>query len=721
MATGTALTAELVAAATQTTIFVGEMTSRGSTTEAIGNAGSNIIEVVKAQAEQNGVAFENVFNAAVEVAPDIAAQAAAKATAVVEFIGDKAPEAFEVSVDSAQDAFAAVQAAAPVVFQAAIKVGDAAANFATEHGPEVLDALKMGGKSMLALMESSGIDLDSITHFATSAAGAVSDAASGIIGGGGGGGSGGGGGDGGGGGSGGGGEDGGGDCGGDGDGGGDGGDGGGGGDDGGGGGDDGGGGGGGGGLDGIVDKAGDLVGDAGKAVTDAVSKIDVPTGAAIAVAGAAAPVASAVVAEIVTSGAGAQVLGALGSGAAAVGEAISSAVTADNLAMVGGLATTVVGTAGAAMPFLLPLTIALRDVGNAFQQASFNKDLARQLNDRCVEVGKIVMEMAPKIQKMTKSNEEAEEVLAEVVAAIKGASEFLDKFTKKFFLMKMVRWKKDGHTLALMEGNVSDALQNLSVRISGHQMDLAMADSEKLDKLFDMIATAGGGAGGVSNVSQMDPKVLAAIAKEAGCGSAEEITDELREIGLQLDDIQAAVDDVLGVVRAIDQKVDKVSDKLDQAAQRQQEADERMQRIILEGQAEAEKRDRIALNRIMQMTGARGVDKVFSKTEETLRMARRAEEVQAGGPAKSSQRYHTKIIHHTGVGSAALTPKAGKGGKSAARHAMQRQQSHRDLTDSLDGEDGVDGDNGPPVLAAMHGHNGCNPGVSAVGETHLAE
>eukprot|EP00601_Ochromonadales_sp_CCMP2298_P003049 CAMPEP_0173188628 /NCGR_PEP_ID=MMETSP1141-20130122/11352_1 /TAXON_ID=483371 /ORGANISM="non described non described, Strain CCMP2298" /LENGTH=409 /DNA_ID=CAMNT_0014112561 /DNA_START=40 /DNA_END=1265 /DNA_ORIENTATION=- len=289
--------------------------------------------------------------------------------------------------------------------------------------------------------------------------------------------------------------------------------------------------------------------------------------------------------------------------AGSAGSAIGSAVAAIDtkiLLQAGNIAMTVVGTSASVFPFLLPLQIALRDLGAAMQAAQFNKASSKILSDRCLECGKLAAEMGPKIAKVTSDTAEQARYLEELTKAINECTEFLAKFTKKGFLMKMVGWKNDDFSIQSLDNRVSAALQNLSVRLDGAQMDLQMADSKILNEMF-LLMTKAGPPGASSN--QLDPAILAEVAQKAGMDKSQ-MTGEMQELGLHLDAIEKGVNTALA-------KLEHIDEKLDEEFLAAQERDEALKQIVLQGQAEAAKRDKLALDHIMSLGGA-GIKWVFS-------------------------------------------------------------------------------------------------------------
>jgi len=354
------------------------------------------------------------------------------------------------------------------------------------------------------------------------------------------------------------------------------------------------------------------------------------------------------------------------------------------------VSASIIGTASAAMPFLLPLQFALKDLGIAVQSANYNKDSAKILAKRCEECGKIAIEMAPKIVKITKDQREQTRFLDELTNVINECTTFIEEFTKKNFLFKMLTWRDNNRTLSVLDTRVSAALQNLSIRINGSQMDLQVTDSKKLDELFVLLKS--NGADKCSNMSQVDPTALVEIAKTAGLQSKEEITSELMRCGISLDKISNAID-------RVERKLDVISDKMDDSLLKSEE----LKKLILLGQVEAAKRDQMQLNALMSLkAGGVAVQKKFSIPVETESLVKRANII------KKISGLQLKLVHYQGIGLdrfSSLNGKDGQNGTNAANGARVadgvKAKGH-----GQDGQDGQDGCDGHDANDAQNGEDG---------------
>lgn len=393
----------------------------------------------------------------------------------------------------------------------------------------------------------------------------------------------------------------------------------------------------------------------------------------------------------------AKVFGVVGGALGVAGAAVMDALDADTMAHVGNAALKIIGTSAAVFPFLLPLQIALRDLAAAMQQANYNKASAQMLADRCNDCGKLAAEMAPKITACTQDEREQIRMLEGITSAVKETREFIEKFTKKGFMMKMMGAVKDNRNLTILDAKVSSALQTLSIRVNGAQMDLAVADSKKLDEMFVMMNKAMGGNPNATP-SKMDPAMLAEIARKAGMETKEEIMSEMKGIGMKLEKIEKAVNAVMAKVDVIDKKLDKVDTKLDKKFNESAQRDEELRQIMLQSAAEAARRDRIALDLMMNLTG-KGIDKKYSSLEETERMGKRAlTTVETFGS-------HVRLIHSHGLGFDSVEKIDGEHGqKGTSGHNPQRARDGQNGRSA--GQEGLDGDDGDDGDAGDEGHDG---------------
>lgn len=397
---------------------------------------------------------------------------------------------------------------------------------------------------------------------------------------------------------------------------------------------------------------------------------------------------------------------ALGTAANAVGGALGS-IDASVVGDAASVALNVIGLGAAAFPFLLPLQIAIRDIGAAVQQASYNKESAKMLGDRCADCSKLIVEMAPKITKVTQSEKEQKEMMLPFLEAVDECTKFLKEFSKKGFLSHMFRNKAENRSLSLLDKKVTDSLQNLSMRVSGSQMDIQLANKEKLDELFNLLNTA---AGNATVPNQMDPEKVAEIVKKAGCQSKEEITSELSSVGFKLEEINKAVNAILSKIDKMADNLTAIDDSIKRHAQEQKERDEELRNILIQNQAAEIKRAQeltLAAMRVLAGKGAGGASaastEIYSTPNQVDYLAKRAAEIRP----KCGKLFH---IHPAGVGSDCADSRDGRPGENGP-HGMSfgpAPSGRSGMTPGASGEDGLDGEDGHDGNEGHDGENGEN-------------
>eukprot|EP01041_Mallomonas_annulata_P007895 gene7895-16162_t len=390
---------------------------------------------------------------------------------------------------------------------------------------------------------------------------------------------------------------------------------------------------------------------------------------------------------------GGVVMGAVASVGGVASEVLNN-VSSDDLENIAMIALNLIGTASAALPFLAPLQIALKDLGSAVKMAKFNREAARMLTQRCADCSVIAAELAPKISKVSKDPNEQKMMLQGLVDAVNECGVYLNKFTKKGFIMHIMGSTKDQHELSILDKRVTDSIQNLSLRLDGKQLDAQAANTEKLDEILMMIH---GKMGGSNDTSTVTPDMIADIAKQAGCASAEAISDELQCFGLKLEEISADLLRSIGIMERVDAKIDLTNNKLDNVsdmiqsnALAQEERDKGLQTALLDFTSDSAARETKTLNLIKEIAAMQGVNMtpVFSTKQQTLKLATRAKDLKAQG-------FDVIMIHPNGIdeskqvkidgehGAAGDAGKSGNHGKSGFNGGPGSPDGH-------DGEDAPD-------------------------------
>jgi hypothetical protein len=387
---------------------------------------------------------------------------------------------------------------------------------------------------------------------------------------------------------------------------------------------------------------------------------------------------------------------ATSAGTAAV--AAASSINAEDLSAIASAALNVLGSAVAVLPFLAPIQLALRDLGTAVTGAVYNREAARMLTQRCADCSMLVHEMAPKIKTVSIDLSEAERLVQPLVAAINECSVFLSQFTKKGFLFQMMSATRDTRSMSLLDKKVTDAVQNMSVRINGKQMDLQMADSSKLDAIMALVASNLGNAP-ITNPASISPELIAKIAQQAGCTTKEALSEELQGVGMTLKDISSHVDQVMSTLASfggkmdhVVDKVDEMADKIDERLKATQERDENMKQMIMQFQSQQTHQSAIALSAMRALAEKSGakIKEVFSTKAEAESLSKKAiETVIRGGILVIP-------LHAHGVGVKTRQSVEGRHGDhgTAGRAGRDGGNGRNGNSGAMDGADGEDGDDG---------------------------
>jgi len=405
--------------------------------------------------------------------------------------------------------------------------------------------------------------------------------------------------------------------------------------------------------------------------------------------------------------AGSVVSSTIGSAAAVIGEKLSEVDWPE----VAGVTLEFLSATATAFPFMGPVMIATKALGNAIKAAAYNKAEALIIMKRCAESASLVADMAVKIDKFYTKEAEKIKILQPLQDTILKCEDFVKKFTSKGFLkycMTVYNSATDKRTLSILDKEITDNIQILSVRISGVQMDLQHADSAKMDNLFLLIQNQG--LNGNSSPSTLDPEVIAKIAKQAGCDTKEALSFELENIGLKLDEINNIVNNVWNLLQVMDRKLDNINDGIDDVkqridlhAQRQMKKEEEIVNMMREQHAQAMKQASVSLDKLKAIalkSGAK-IEEKFSTKYQAERLARKAVELR-----QNDMNLNVIVLHSYGIGwdkyrringadgVRGTDGSAGRHGKSGGVAATGHGNDGEDGDDGDDGVDGGDGENG---------------------------
>ena len=138
------------------------------------------------------------------------------------------------------------------------------------------------------------------------------------------------------------------------------------------------------------------------------------------------------------------------------------------------------GTAAAVCPFLLPVQIALRDIGSAMKGALYNREVAKALYTRCAESATVVAKMQERIMQMNTDEvlfnsslslclmyvltsynlhiahiKDKTQIVVPIQRAIEECSAFIKIYTTKGFLRNMWNQSGDQRNLTVLDKKVT--------------------------------------------------------------------------------------------------------------------------------------------------------------------------------------------------------------------------------------------------------------------------
>ena len=379
-----------------------------------------------------------------------------------------------------------------------------------------------------------------------------------------------------------------------------------------------------------------------------------------------------------------------------VGSTLSSVVSelaGADLAQITSAALNAIGLAAGVFPFLVPVQIALRDLGIAVQGAVFNREAARMLTQRCADCSLMMNEMAPKIAQLTNDPSEQQGLVAPLAKAIHACSDFLAKFTKRGFLYQLMSSSKDRHALSNLDKGVTDSLQTLSVRISGFQMQLQVADTNKLDEIFIFMQESFGTKLDQQQAkSPIDPDVLAEIALKAGCETKEALKNELEPFGVAIEQISQNVLNMMINISKIDKKIDSIQEEVVDIAHiiyreidAVNEKTDDMMDLLKTLQAESTHASSVTLAMMQEIALKNGahIQEKFSTAAQAMKLSKKANELKSRG-------LNVLLIHSNGIGLETYEGLNGRAGfcGTPGRSALRALDGGNNR---LDGDNGKDG------------------------------
>ena len=322
------------------------------------------------------------------------------------------------------------------------------------------------------------------------------------------------------------------------------------------------------------------------------------------------------------------------------------------------------GTLAATFPFIYPVHILLKTIGDAVRNARFNKESANVLLERCMDTEKVIGELAPTLADIAKDDTE---LMRPLEKALEEALEFLERFTSKGFLQTLWRGIKNTvknmeneHRLSLYDKRIVGAIQNLSLRIDNRQLQLQMLSAEKMDSMFTLLAQK---VGGETDPAKASAVALAEVVQAAGCSTPADITSELQGVGVALEQIKGAVDRVLQKMESMDGKLDYLGNSIDDSRRLQLEANELHKQTLAE------------MKQLKSKTGVTVPQQVSSRGQVAF-MAEKA------AAAKRTQGLRITVVHPAGVGMDSYVRLGGMDGAHGETHPGAHKPARKILPSS---------------------------------------
>ena len=173
------------------------------------------------------------------------------------------------------------------------------------------------------------------------------------------------------------------------------------------------------------------------------------------------------------------------------------------------------------------LGYALGQLANAANQARYNKEMAKVMEEKAQEVGRAIQGLGEALNAAAKDAQKKKDckaVLDPLISVIHQCKVACENFCKEGYMKAMWNAKSNSHRIDKLLKAVNDRMNAVSMTVQNVQLNLTVTMDQKLDRLLDALAAR---SGGVADPAEMDPQVLADIAKQAGMEASEDIKQEL--------------------------------------------------------------------------------------------------------------------------------------------------------------------------------------------------
>ena len=156
---------------------------------------------------------------------------------------------------------------------------------------------------------------------------------------------------------------------------------------------------------------------------------------------------------------------------------------------------------------------------------------------------------------------ECKAVLDPLISAIDQCKVTCEMLCQQGFMKAMFTAKSNSLRIKKLLKAVDDRMDALSMKVANEHLNLSVAMYEKLNKMESLIEKMAQGAVGKSDPAEMDPQVLADIAKQAGMEASEAIKQELCGMSERMLEKQ---EEILDAVSAMNEQLRSMDRKQDQ-------------------------------------------------------------------------------------------------------------------------------------------------------------
>jgi hypothetical protein len=222
----------------------------------------------------------------------------------------------------------------------------------------------------------------------------------------------------------------------------------------------------------------------------------------------------------------------------------------------------VLASAGA-IPGLSVLGFALKGLADAHKTAKYNKAIADVMIKKAEQVKTSIQGMGENLIKASKSPEkqaEVEQILKPLTDEIEQCQKICQEMCQEGFMKAMFKSKSNKNVLDNLMKNIDSHMSNLSMFAQNRQLNLQLEMDDKLNQIQQMMEKMANSAQGKSDPADMDPKVLAEIAKEAGLEAGKAMQ---KELGNMSEKMMGKMDEIAAAVNAVGAKLDKMDQKMD--------------------------------------------------------------------------------------------------------------------------------------------------------------